>query len=121
MPGMSAILSAGTGVYPSILGPPVTGSRTGAYRLTRLAGRWVRTANPPSYLLPGAQTNLYERFVHPSYKEPLSMSLLLRSESPGRSSGTTSYVDDLRRLGSALAQKRSPLVARVVARRKAKG
>jgi hypothetical protein len=34
----------------------------------------------------------------------------LRSGSPGRSSGTNSYVDSLRRLRSALAQKRSPLI-----------
>jgi hypothetical protein len=50
--------------------------------------------------------------------KPQSMSRL-RSGSPGRSSRTNGYVDGFRRLRSALAQKRSSLLARVVAGRKA--
>jgi hypothetical protein len=70
----------------------------------------------------GAQTSSYERFVHPVLQRAPKYEPSKKREpwlALGRSSGTTNgYVDGLRRLRSALAQKRSPLIAQAVARRK---
>jgi hypothetical protein len=58
--------------------------------------------------------------VHPVLQRAPKHEPSFKKREPwGRSSGTNGYVDGLRRLRSALAQKRSPLIARVVAGRKA--